>query len=204
MADPVNYCNWLLPSMCLAQSEWAAWAQAIMSALAIWYSGSLAFNQTRRAKREKIDTYVAILQEADDAAQLAIGVLSHAAEDEYLAVCKFMDFAGLERSFRDISFHDVPDYRLVYIIREAADCCEALRKRYDDKADGSEPFRPYDYALAKPQAEKLATLLEEAERISNSLMTSSEKIGAAVRKCRITIGNLFRRQHQKPPQSHAD
>lgn len=40
MADPVNYCNWLYPSFCISQSEWAAWTQAVLTvltfAVALW------------------------------------------------------------------------------------------------------------------------------------------------------------------------
>jgi hypothetical protein len=172
-----------------------------MSALAIWYSGNLAFSQTRRAKREKIDTYVAVLMEADDAAQYALSIMEYAAEEEIVTISSSMDFEGLERSFRAISFHDTPDYRLVSIIRDAANCCAELRKRYDDKSDGSQPIQPFDYALAKPQMEKLKALREEAELISNGLMTPSERIHSAAQKSKSRVVAFLTQRHQSPPKT---
>jgi hypothetical protein len=35
MADPINYCSWLVKSFCVTQSEWASWTQAGGSILAL-------------------------------------------------------------------------------------------------------------------------------------------------------------------------
>jgi len=40
MADPVNYCSWIVESYCVTQSEWATWTQAALTvgtfAFAMW------------------------------------------------------------------------------------------------------------------------------------------------------------------------
>jgi len=40
MADPVTYCSWAVESLCMTQSEWATWSQAILTVVtfgvALW------------------------------------------------------------------------------------------------------------------------------------------------------------------------
>nr|WP_312250410.1 hypothetical protein [Stenotrophomonas geniculata] len=182
MADPVNYCIWLAPSICATQSEWAAWAQAILSALAIWYSGRLAFNQKLLEKREKVETYVSILVEADFAAEMAIDTLSFAEIEEVSFVGPTLDFEGLQRSFQEISFHDVPDRRLVGIIRSAADCCRLLKLHHDDKMQGTPPADASDLIEATRAANRLSKCRSDAESIRDELLSFSLRIGARVRR----------------------
>lgn len=202
MADPVNYCSWLLPSVCASQSEWAAWAQAILSALAIWYSGRLAYNQRLLEKREKVETYVSILVEADVAAQMAVDNLSFAEFEEVYIVGSSLDFGGLQKSFQDISFHDVPDRRLVGIIRSAADCCRLLKLHHDDKMGGTPPADVSDWGEAVGASKRLRHCRIEAEDIRDELLSLSLKIGSKLR--RNSSRRMLKRRHRVPLRNRAD
>ncbi|HFT6991667.1 hypothetical protein [Stenotrophomonas maltophilia] len=152
-------------------SNAAAWAQAVLSGLAILYSGRLAYGQSRSAKREKIDTYVALLYEADEAAECAVEVLRDAANESVEVVAPPMDFAGLERSFREVPFNEVPDHRLVRVLRSAAFSCFQLSLRYDKVVDGTTRVCTFHFELAESEAKTIRALRLEAEAISNSYMT---------------------------------
>lgn len=53
MADTVNYCSWIAKSICISQSEWAAWTQALLTivtfAVALWRQEIL----TKSAERKR-------------------------------------------------------------------------------------------------------------------------------------------------------
>jgi len=131
MADSVNYCSWLIPWWCFSQEVWAAWAQAILSALAIWYSGRLAYRQKQIDKREKIDTYVQLIGIATSEAALAnhwIEALRHKTQPARDGAGNFGD---LKADIQAISVNDLPDHRLIRVLRDAAWACEKLHSHYE-------------------------------------------------------------------------
>ncbi len=113
----------------------AAWAQAILSAVAIIYSGRLAFNQVRGAKREKIDTYLAIFHSASEDARAALRKARAAAkQSDYLRAEPF-GFAAFKERLDAIPFHDVPDHRLIELIRNASEAVHMLDRNFDQRID---------------------------------------------------------------------
>lgn len=138
MADPLNYCSWFLPSWCATQSEWAAWAQAIMSALAIWYSGRLAFRQRSVDKREKIETYVQLVAVAAQEGALAVHWLEALRYKSLPQRDGSGSFLSLKEDLESISVNDIPDHRLIRILRDAAWACDKLHRHYDVFLGGSE------------------------------------------------------------------
>ncbi|MFI8573500.1 hypothetical protein ACIGEO_18575 [Stenotrophomonas bentonitica] len=85
MANPVNYCSWLVRSYCVTQGEWAAWTQAFGSIIALAIAiaipimlhrkaqaAQMASNELDRLEREHLARYqakasaIAILPAARD------------------------------------------------------------------------------------------------------------------------------------------
>ncbi|WP_140393496.1 hypothetical protein [Xanthomonas retroflexus] len=182
-------------------SNAAAWAQAILSGLAILYSGRLAYQQSRSAKREKIDTYVALLYEADEAAECAVEILRDAASEGVEVVAPPMDFAGLEQSFRDVPFNEVPDHRLVRILRSAAFSCFQLTLRYDKIVDGTTRVRIFHLELAETEAGNIRSLRLEAEAISNSYMSLPERALFYAWRMKTSALGAFKPHKVDPPKN---
>jgi len=102
-----------------------------MSALAIWYSGRLAFRQRTVEKRERIETYVQLVSVAAQEGTLAA---------HWLEVLRFKtlperdgsgSFLSLREDLESISVNDIPDHRLIRILRDAAWACDKLHRHYD-------------------------------------------------------------------------
>ncbi|WP_146257201.1 hypothetical protein [Stenotrophomonas maltophilia] len=204
MADPVNYCSWLLPSMCASQGEWAAWAQAIMSALAIWYSGRLAFNQARSAKRDRVQTYVRMIALASQESQLAMRFVRGGFERKNPIGGDTYGFAQLRDNLESISFHDVPDPRLVSIIRDAGAACHKLDKHCDMLLNTGEPVDFVNLIEVEDAASVLMQCFMEAADISIELLPYHRRaFRTVVDYARAKRQVLFKR-HESPLKNDAD
>lgn len=115
----------------------AAWAQAILSGLAILYSGRLAANQARTAKRERVDTYIQIVTIAMQEAQHAEELLTDALKSGSAINGSPYGFLELKKDLESAPFHEVPDHRLVRILRDAAEACKDLHENCDKLLNSS-------------------------------------------------------------------
>jgi len=199
MADPINYCSMLLPSFCFTQSEWAAWAQAIMSALAIWYSGRLAFKQSRSSKRERIETYIELLAVACRASDIAVRITEEVVRSGGHLAGGRQDFAKLGASFHAIAFHEVPDYRLVANLRNASRMCEMLDEIYDRPAAEGTAFTLVDLGAIRMADRTLMEQRVEAEKISFELMSFGEHVVFSLWTIGTDISRRFKPQHRTAP-----
>lgn len=152
----------------MTPSEWAAWAQAILSAVAIVVAARLATSQERRARRSKVDAYVEIISHAESEAgsaalhlELAKGkVISTNAEDEWTRLCRVFD---------NIPFHDVPDFRLYGLLRDAARASANIRDIYEPLLNSDTQIKELDVQLVRTEEHTLRACYEEATEISNEL-----------------------------------
>lgn len=199
MTDPANFCTWLAPSICATQSEWAAWAQAVMSALAIWYSGRLAFNQARSTKREKVQTYVRMIALASQESQHAMNFVRGGFERKNPIGGEIYGFAQLRDNLDSISFHDVPDPRLVSIIRDAAAACHKLDTNCDMILNTGEPVEFLSMVEVEDGASTLLQCFMEAADISMELLPLHRRVLNKVQD--FVIGkwrSLFKQRNQLP------
>lgn len=152
----------------MTPSEWAAWAQAILSAVAIVVAARLATSQERRARRSKVDAYVEIISHAESEAgsaalhlELAKGkVISTNAEDEWTRLCRVFD---------NIPFHDVPDFRLYGLLRDAARASANIRDIYEPLLNSDTQIKELDAQLVRTEEHTLRACYVEATEISNEL-----------------------------------
>ncbi len=142
----------------------AAWAQAILSALAIWYSGRLAFGQARAAKRERVDTYIQMLAISQTAAW---GARRFIGEGKTFPVGgDIFGFAKLQKDFEAISFHDVPHHKLVPILRDAAEACRMLDQNCDQLLNTAKVPNVLNASAIAEAADVLEQCYTEAIHIS--------------------------------------
>lgn len=163
----MNYCFYL-DWHGLTPSEWAAWAQAILSAVAIVVAARMATSQERRARRSKVDAYVEIISHAESEAGATARFLEHSkgkaissnVTDEWTRLCRVFD---------NIPFHDVPDFRLYGLLRDAAKASANIRDIYEPLLDSDTQVKELDAGLVRTEEHTLRACYEEAAEISNEL-----------------------------------
>lgn len=186
--------------MCATQSEWAAWAQAVMSALAIWYSGRLAFRQKTVEKREKIETYVQLVSVAAEEGTLAahwLEVLRHKNLPERDGSGSFL---SLRKDLESISVNDLPDHRLIRILRDAAWACDKLHRHYDLFLGSSDIPDLGDRIEASDAADLLNRCLDDAIALRDEFFSLPESI---LRIARRWAGRHWRKLKQRTILSRA-
>lgn len=153
-----------------------AWAQAILSALAIWYSGRLAFNQANAAKREKVNTYASIMASALDDGKAAVQLSRMALIHRERVSASAFGFSGMKHRLDEIPFHDVPDHRLIELIRNASMACEMLHEHFDSRLSSLLTAQEADVVAIEEAASTLAMCVIDAEGISDELMPFRQRL----------------------------
>ncbi len=152
----------------MTPEEWAAWTQAILSAVAIVVATRLATSQERRAKRNKVNAYVEIISHAETEAgstafhlEKAKGssIVSNVA-DEWSRLCRVFD---------NIPFHDVPDFRLYGLLRDAAKASANIRDIYEPLLESGDAVEEMHALLVRTEERTLKACYEDAIEISNDL-----------------------------------
>jgi hypothetical protein len=185
-------------------SNAAAWAQAILSGLAIWYSGRLAFRQARAAKIDRVDTYVEMLHVACRNAAVAVEVAKDLARHNTSIQGKGQGFATLSASLLAVPFHEVPDHRLVAIIHGSARACDDLARTFDLRMEGALPFGLPETISIEAANRILNEYRIEAEAISNELMSIAEKLRFAAWRAGSTMRDMIKRPHRRTPRNPED
>jgi len=104
VADPI-YCLWLLDAPCLRPEIWAAWAQALLSAMAIYAAARLASRQERLAFRRRADAYLAVMTHVEQSIFMA-SEAPHSEENIALV-------GSAINQLRSVPMDAVPDLRLM-------------------------------------------------------------------------------------------
>lgn len=121
MADPINYCSWFVRDFCITQSEWASWAQAVMSVAAIFAAARLATSQERRAAWRKVRVVSTLVEMNSENcfSAYAFFAMQHTlrmgnqGENLKLAQRKIQQ---TNSALKAIELHDLPDARLIRAI----------------------------------------------------------------------------------------
>lgn len=174
MAEPL-YC-YPLQILCQPLSWWssaAAWAQAILSVLAIWYSGRFALHQARSARLAKLDTYLAILGLAADEAASAVRHIDHLKPGYRIAVSSLDGdkgiFAKIATDLEAVSFHDLPHHRLVRIVKDAVVACRTLSLNYEKYFETGEEVTEYSKEQIRESSEALGFIYEDAQALRSKM-----------------------------------
>ncbi len=136
MAD-LTYCPILIGAPCLAPEVWAAWAQAVLSAAAIYFAALAATAPERLAKIRKAKSYLALLSIADE-------MLTFCVEQRpnIIAVSRLKQLTG---QFAEVNVENVPDYRMLKPMQETHSSLAVLldvietRQSFRDRKDLAGP-----------------------------------------------------------------
>jgi len=167
----MNYCFYLDWNG-LTPSEWAAWTQAILSGAAIFAAAMIPAWQEKRARKRRIDVYTDIIHHAECEAQSTLSHIDTAVgrairsteEKEWSMLCKIFD---------SIPFHDVPDYKLYGVIRDASRASASIREVYEPLLSSEDKVTECVVMEVREQARVLAQCYEDAAEVSNRLAGKS-------------------------------
>lgn len=97
---------------------WAAWAQALLSAAAIFWAARIAKRQDRLALSRKAEACVGLITHAQDVLK--------AVEGDPMSRTSLTSVATLSKQMEVISLDAVPDYRLIIAVNTAANTVAVL------------------------------------------------------------------------------
>ena len=147
---------------------WAAWAQAILSALAIVVAARMAINQERRTLRRRIEIYVGMISDADDEANQLFSFLDRGMQFS-ISKNTVKEWESLALVFDSVPFHDVPDYRLYGLIRDASRCVSGIRNIVVTLSSQEIQIFSNSTSQVRQHSQTLSGCHEEAIDISNEL-----------------------------------
>lgn len=158
----------------LTPSEWAAWAQAILSAVAIIVAARLATNQERRNKRNRVDAYVAIVSDVHDQCvytyDMHINMVGLPAAPGQLE--RWNETCALLSA---IPFHEVPDFRLYSAVRESLDIAKQVRDNQIALSAPGAQITDGDVQFMFECEKGMESVYSEVIEVSNELATPSLK-----------------------------
>ncbi|HID7838879.1 TPA: hypothetical protein ACXIC2_000098 [Stenotrophomonas maltophilia] len=114
---------------------WAAWWQAILSAVAIFAAARIAYRQERRQVKRRADFYVSLLDSAAQAAEKTLTTsMAGLADIKAVAYPAAYRFDQLAKALDAALLQELPDPRLLPSIQSAAAACHTLRMLVDQVA----------------------------------------------------------------------
>jgi len=162
--------------LCQPLSWWssaASWAQAILSALAIWFAGSFAMKQAKLARKEKLSTYIEILLLADREAQSASRHVANIPDGAPIVISDIDGarpvFAKIAEDLESVSFHDLPHPRLVTVIKDAAAACRTLDMHYEKNFDKPNAIDDWAKSQIDEAQEMLKNIVADAVHLQRTL-----------------------------------
>lgn len=160
-------CHFL--SWCTLKPEvQAAWAQAILSVMAIFVAATMASRQDRRNRRIKIDNYVEMISLLASEAEHLVFLLKL---EPGKVVASEANFWGRSVKMLDaIPFHEIPDFKLFSVLVDSRRCCVEIRDRYEiAMTAGNVPADAMTLDFLAEEARVLDECYEAAAEISNRL-----------------------------------
>jgi len=149
VADPM-YCAMPFDAPCMKPEVWAAWAQAVLSVAAIAAAERFASRRERKELSRKTDVYVNLLSMAEirchSLAMYTPGDVRTLRTGKSVNDYQIRDMEQFAAAFRAITLQDVPDYRLLPPLRDAADTCQILVEHLSG-IDGIKPMSITDESM---------------------------------------------------------
>lgn len=168
-------CTWIGWCALPAEAQ-AAWAQAVLSVMAIVFAAWIAGRRERRELARKLDVYVNLISMAESRATSIQSPPRRGAESrEALAdpsAGHLEYFQTYVEAFRAIHLHDLPDYRMLPVIEEARRACEELAAVLEvmERYRGTDfPDRPSDALTIRKARHTLARSYAKAADICNDV-----------------------------------
>ena len=163
-------CLWLT-SVCMTQGEWAAWAQAILSALAIFVAALFPSYVERAKTRRMIENYGSMMRVAWAAAHRDAGTIERSVGGASGIHWDEAKWDRLHSAFSVVPYHDLPDDRLFDLVHDAAEAVSNMREVWRGAVKVSKAGVGISPTLAKSAASNVRDLQaahEGLEIVSNS------------------------------------
>jgi hypothetical protein len=162
----MEYCFYLDWSG-LKPEVWAAWAQAILSAVAIVVAARMSTNQEKRQKRAKLEAYLAIASDILDQAEDSLAEFE-SRSGRNSSLVQFQWWERICTVLEAIPLHEIPDYRLYSVVwraRNVADAsCELHKKTLKDNV-----ITDHRIEIMKMIRENASGVYDETVKVVNEL-----------------------------------
>lgn len=187
MADPVNYCSWIVKSYCVTQSEWATWTQAILTvvtfAIALWRQERTA----SKAALEKNEAARMLEAEKLHNTEMRARAAAISLRSEVIRFCSVMDAlreADLEDSPAEAFKAMDPHLDVRLRAREAIELMAAADSvlkvvhgaqslhDYLNSCKNRPAFEPSDYTFLRDTANNIYPIAERAQEEVGNLLYS--------------------------------
>jgi len=161
-----------------------AWAQAILSGVAIYFAGRIAVQQHRREIGQRVGSVVALLARVADQADFFSEDVDHLVGD---IRAHFWDLEPIERASKalsNVSVHELADEGFVMPVLDAADSAKALTealKKAKDVAHSNYPMQQYQADDIKMLVEKVSKAYNEAVEVDRRHRPLTRKQRKAIR-----------------------
>ncbi|MBY4594952.1 hypothetical protein K3217_05285 [bacterium BD-1] len=139
----------------------AAWAQAILSFLAILAAALFPWWHEKRSIRRKVDVLIGLIARAEgEARQLAENL--RLANGRSLLTLEPRQWERIERTFAGIPQHEIPDTRIQWAISDSLGAVEQVRCVYERSQQPGYVVTTTDFLWVKDQADVLDQCYEDA------------------------------------------
>ena len=164
-------CEWI--GFCaLGDEAQAAWAQAILSVIAIFFAGWLPVRQRSNEHRARMDNYVGLLAYAydlaDDYCKKALQELGNVGASSW----NYSEIQKISTTIDRVNPHEVPDWKLIPIFHDAHTALVAfaiLIQGIISKARNGYPVMQNDLDILEAHVKTLEICYNEAASIRNAL-----------------------------------
>ncbi|MEN6682192.1 hypothetical protein ABFC53_07960 [Stenotrophomonas pavanii] len=133
MAEPL-YC-YPFQILCQPLSWWssaASWAQAILSALAIYWAARIATQQHRRDLFQRVSVIKQLLMVVCSTASANSAHIAKCEREGTIFAADVKYFDHLVQTLKQVPLHDLPDARLTHIVAGVARTAEKIAAVFND------------------------------------------------------------------------
>jgi hypothetical protein len=153
---------------------WAAWAQAILSAVAIVVAARMATNQDRRARRSRVEGYFSLVSDVQDQVENSYVLFLNL--EGYSAPPGFLEkWEETCKRLADIPFHEVPDYRLYLAVRESLDIARSIRDTHRATSEPGSKITSEDIEHIHDCETAMEQVYDDVVKVINELATPTLK-----------------------------
>ncbi|MBD9481163.1 hypothetical protein [Pseudoxanthomonas sp. PXM02] len=166
----MEYCFYLDWSG-LEPEVWAAWAQAVLSAIAIVVAARMAINQEKRQQRAKLSAYLAIASDIVDQADSSLKDF-RGREGQYSSLPQYQWWERICSVLDAIPLHEIPDYRLYDVIWRAKNISIGARELHA-KTQSKELIDAKKIEIMELIRENAGGVYDETVKVVNEVITPS-------------------------------
>ena len=146
----------------------AAWAQAVLSVVAILVAATFPLISERARKRERISVYLSMIGVAFHRASVDTWNISNRIGSAVNPLMDNRDWARITKMFENVQYHEMPDADLISILDDTQAAVQRFQGLWDillARKATSFPVTSADAAIAKQARDEIQVAYEQSLRV---------------------------------------